>query len=163
MTAKSTSLHNQPRRTRQDAILRSGPAETGGPEGGERTMANFEAVTASNGLKVLPEQAASLKGLLDKYATQSDVQMEFKDNQLDIYGYGWLNVYPRRPDSGEDDGETDYDAEANNEFLDLLRPFVPEGQMFVIQSIGSEKCIYPLSAIAVVVTKDKVEWHELPG
>lgn len=123
-------------------------------------MANFEAVTSSNGLKVLPEQAVPLKALLDKYVIEPELDTDIKDGEFAIYGYFWFSVYAVNKD--EPDG-VDWDTEMTDEFLNELRQFVPEGEKFIIQSIGYEKCRYPLSAMAIVVSRDKVEWHNLPS
>jgi len=118
-------------------------------------MANFVATTSSNGVKITDTKG--LDKLLERYAiVGEDINAECNDGEFSIWGYDWLSVYPNI------DGEINYDEDCLDEFLNELRAFIPAGERFVIQSIGATKCRYPLSAQAIIVTREKVEYWSMP-
>ena len=121
-------------------------------------MANFEGVTASSGVKIKPDMLDEFQKLLDKHEIQPG--SEFKGGYFNIYGYDWLEIYPiMKAEDGSD--ESDTDNPCVEEFLEAMRPFIPEGDHFEVQSIGNEKCRHPLSGWSAKVTPEKVITHFL--
>ncbi len=128
-------------------------------------MAEFEGVTASSGLKVPADKKAALQALIDQFSW-GELTAELEPTQdgsfsLEIWGYEFANVHPWTVDA---DGakEVDYDRDGTDEFLTALRPYVPAGGRFVLQSIGHEKCRFPLCGFTGIVTPEAVEYYGLP-
>lgn len=117
-------------------------------------MATFEAVTSSNGISVTDPEA--VKRLIGRYRIQPDAEVHVTGKTFGIWGYDWLDI--RKVDGDEPD-----DHDATEEFFEELRPLLAEGQTLVVQSVGWEKCRFPLCAMAVVVTKERVAFHYLPS
>ena len=121
-------------------------------------MANFEAVTVSNGARVKDIEA--VKRLLGLYEPNSDVTIGLTEEWLNIYGYDWPKIFK----NDADDEECDEDF--FEEFLQRLAPLLAEP--LLIQCIGHEKCRFPLSAMQVLVKPTgEIKWmtfdsfHEL--
>ena len=114
-------------------------------------MANFEAVTACNGIK--------LKSGVEEYLSRFQIVGEDinagvdDDGTFHFYGYSWPSFY----DASDDDMETDVE----DEFWKGMRKFVPKGKKLIIHMIGHEKCRYPLSAQAIIITSTRVKYESI--
>jgi hypothetical protein len=122
-------------------------------------MANFIATTASNGAGLKDLEA--VKKILERYVFDGDLTAEIETSQssgqpyLSIYGYEWPGAFKVPDGVNRDDFEPDYDVEPLDIFEDFLKelaPFLTEP--LTIQSVGAEKCRFPLCAR---------EWHIRPG
>jgi hypothetical protein len=112
-------------------------------------MADWEAYTSSNGVRVTDE--AAVRALLGRY-------------YLDVPGEIWRGVLSfRSDDSFFEVSIDDKGLEiCTTEFLHALRPFLIRGDYLCIQSIGHEGSDWPFSAWSCIVTKDKVLEYTLP-
>jgi hypothetical protein len=113
-------------------------------------MANYYGTTASNGGVIKKGKEKALEAYLEKWCWlgESDPTMEVQGSTLNIYGYDDFGVYPVG-----DDGEADWDAGDDTEgFLKGLVPFLKvqgkdkDKNLIVIQTVGNEKCCFPLGA-----------------
>jgi hypothetical protein len=119
-------------------------------------MADFVAVTSSSGVRVTDRE--KVQALLERFHTEP--AGEWTDDLFGFWDYEWFAVYPMVEIGGEK--EPDYDADATDEFLKELAQFIPEGERLVIQSVGHEKCRFPLGGQSIVVTPGGVEYYTLP-
>ena len=108
-------------------------------------MANFEAVTVSSyDIKIPSEQQDALRKLLAEHHF-SEVTVELdKDGCLNAYGYATFDVYPLVDD------EPDLDRDVTGEFLEALCPFIPEGAVWKVATVGNEKLRYVSGWVAKV-------------
>ena len=114
-------------------------------------MADFGAVTASSGAKVTDIEA--VRQLLKKYDIEGLEYKVTNDGYFYVYGYEYFSVY------------TEENGYATEEFLEELSTYLDE--ILVIQSIGGEKCRFPLSATEIIITpahllkegNSTVEWN----
>ena len=112
-------------------------------------MATFVATTASNGARLKDPEAVAK--ILDRYFWDGDVtaSIETRDGQaqLEIYGYDWPGAW-RIPDgANRDDFEPDYDIDPGDGLEDFLKEVAPYlAEPLTIQSVGSERCRFPLAA-----------------
>ena len=89
------------------------------------------------------------------------------DGVIQIYGDEWLQVIPAPPETCDRCGLDNYECECTERWdNDILEDFLQDIQPYIeteliIQMIGKEKCIYPLAAIQVKVTKDRIVWRTL--
>lgn len=119
-------------------------------------MADFEAVTASNGVQIPEPQRQKLQALIKEY-NFGEVTVEIdNEGHLYIYGYEWLQAHHPEAEPG-----TQRDEDATDEFLDRLREFIPKGETFEIHMAGHEKCRFPLSMSKVEVRREEVTWTNL--
>lgn len=120
-------------------------------------MANFVGTTSSNGIDITPKQYNAIQKLLKRYHfSMEDVHIG-SETHFGIWGYDWLNIIPIV------DSEPNYDAnDVCDEFLNALRVIFTPKQRLIIQCVGHEKCRFPLAAMQITVTKDKVEWWHFP-
>jgi len=112
-------------------------------------MANFESVTACNGIKL----KQGVKAYLERFHISSEdtnVGVE-EDGSLTFYGYSWFSIY--------NIDDKDMDEDVSDEFFNGLRKFVPKGKKLIIHRIGHEKCRYPLSAEAIIITDRRVKYE----
>lgn len=105
-------------------------------------MANFEAVTASFCAEPV-KSATKLQKLIDHYDF-GDLTVKVENGWLTIFGYDWFEVY--------DQSEENTMEEVNEQFLKEVAKHLRAD--LVIQSIGNEKCRFPLSAMQITVTPD---------
>lgn len=105
-------------------------------------MANFEAVTASEAVEPV-KSATKLQKLIDQYSF-GDLRVEVDNGYLVIYGYDWFEA------NAESEQNTMEDA--TEDFLKKVAKHL-RGPL-IIQSIGSKKCRFPLSAMQITVTPD---------
>lgn len=122
-------------------------------------MANFEATTASSGVKVMDVEA--VKELIDLYDFPSELTVEvIEDGMLYIYGYEWFDAsrWMRNCDGDEEEYE-----DMGDEFLENLRPLIAEEDGLIIDCIGGEKCRWPLSAMRIIVKRDGISYRGLEG
>lgn len=119
-------------------------------------MADFEAVTASNGVQIPEPQRQKSQALIKEYDF-GEVTVEIdNEGHLYIYGYEWLQAHHPAAEPG-----TQRDEDATDEFLDRLREFIPKGETFEIHMVGHEKCRFPLSMSKVEVRREEVTWTNL--
>lgn len=95
-------------------------------------MANIHAVTASNGAEISDTEGAEF--LLDEYDVRPQAEIT-EDGELIVWGRSPFQVFT-------DDMSMD---ECTSEFLKELTGVLDEE--LVIQSIGAEKCRYPVMAV----------------
>jgi len=112
-------------------------------------MANFEGVTASSGAAIKPEKLEELMTYLEGFSAcgEDGDMVKIEGNTIQIYGYDWFAVYEKYEVINSDtpeEKEVDYDNDVTDTFLEGLKPFLEEP--LIVQSIGNEKCRYPLSA-----------------
>ncbi|MEI7636085.1 MAG: hypothetical protein WCJ37_02180 [Syntrophus sp. (in: bacteria)] len=105
-------------------------------------MANFNAITASNGAQVIPGKEADIQSILDCFL-YGDVTVAIEGGQLQIYGYDWLDVRSKDKERDDDDSEI-----LTEEFLEQISVYLAEP--FILQMIGAEKCVFPLSACQMI-------------
>jgi len=117
-------------------------------------MANFVAVTSSNGAKVSP--AFAVRKELEKFyvdAGEGEVVpcLEEKDGAtfVGFWSYGWFSVHPWLPYSDRTESEPNYNVDAIDNLLKAIQPYLLEP--LVIQSVGFEKLRFPLAAQEIVV------------
>ena len=113
-------------------------------------MGTFLGVTASSGAKIKKDKEEEVQKLLDKYDFSRGLECRINNGSIEIWGYEWPYLY-LKPKNDEDDPDDDVFVE----FLEELAPLLAE--TLVIQAIGNEKCIFPLSAIEIIVTQTGVE------
>lgn len=111
-------------------------------------MANFEAVTSCNGI-VMKE---GIKEYLDKFKFLGEDINVGIDNEcrLEFHGYSWPEIYLEK--------DEDESNNANDLFFSGLKKFVPKGKTLIIQSIGHEKCRFPLFALEIKITSKTVKY-----
>ncbi|MBI3411448.1 MAG: hypothetical protein HY040_24230 [Planctomycetes bacterium] len=122
-------------------------------------MATFVATTASNCPRLKNPEAAGK--VLERYFWDGDLTVTCaKDEQtghshLNVYGYEWPGGW-RIPDGVDpEEFELDYDVDSSDGFEDFLKEIAPFlAEPLTVQSVGSEKCRFPISAC---------EWHVRPG
>ena len=111
-------------------------------------MANFVATTASSGARIKKEKRKELEAYLEGFSTDSeDVELVIEDGEeptIEIYGYGWFTVWEKVDNEEGEEEVVDFDTEKTDEFLLGLAPFLAEP--LIIQSVGNEKCRFPLAA-----------------
>jgi len=105
-------------------------------------MANFEGVTASNSPAIKPDKIDKIKEIVDRYCL-NELACGVRDGCLELYGYDFFYVSANEPNDMDDE----YDKTDN--FLKEIAPLLLE--KLVIQSVGSEKCRFPLAAQEIVV------------
>ena len=115
-------------------------------------MANFEAVTTSNGIKVTPEQRKALMDVVDKYYFAMEDYMFGNGNEFGIWGYDWLCVLDNDEDANP----------ADEEFFEEIRPLIPEGKKLIIECAGHEKLRY-VNAARFIIGPDGIEYRYLDG
>jgi hypothetical protein len=116
-------------------------------------MADFEALTASSGVRIPKVQRQKLQDLIKEYDFGEVTTEIDNEGYLYIYGDEWLQVYHPPGTEGDED--------ATDDFLDKLREFIPKGETFEIHMIGHEKCRFPLSMSKVEITREQVTWTNL--
>lgn len=119
-------------------------------------MADFEAVTASSGVRIPNSQRQTLRDLIKEYDFAEVTAEIDNEGHLYIYGYEWLQAHHPDAEPG-----TKRDEDATDEFLDKLREFIPDGETFEIHMIGHEKCRFPLSLTKLKITRDSGTWSSL--
>ena len=113
-------------------------------------MSDFGAVTTCNSLKLLPGAVEYLQD----WSFDGDMEVDIdEEGKLVFYGYKWPFI--RKTIDDEDD--------SSFEFYDGLQKYVPKGKTLVINMIGHEKCIHPVSAQSIVITSRGVKYHTLPA
>ena len=119
-------------------------------------MANFESWTSCNGLKL----KKGARQYLDQFAFRGEDANVGIDRcgGLEFYG-DWFSIY-RCQNNGDDDFSNA--EEVADDFYDGLRAFVPKGKVLEIHHIGHEKCRHPLSAQAVLISSDEVQYWDMP-
>ena len=124
-------------------------------------MATFMATTACNGPRLKDAEAAAK--VLERFYWEGEgdievtITMDSSDGQahLMLYGYDWPGAYKIPDNVSRDEFEPNYDIESYDGFQEFLRDIAPHlADPLTVQSIGSEKCRFPLAAC---------EWHILPG
>ena len=114
-------------------------------------MANFEAVTSSNTVELNDVNKYNM--LMEKYRWICDVDGRLDGTFLTIFGYDWPFVELSPVEDDYDDNDR------FDEFLAELAPLLKTP--LIIQSIGAEKCRFPLDAMQVIVYPDgKIEWFD---
>jgi len=109
-------------------------------------MANlFQGVTASNSPKVRKEAADSIDRILEKYLVPEDLTILVESGLLSFYGYTWPEIQKLTEDG--DDVEDGVDGLQS--FLQEIQPYLEE--TLIIQSIGNERAVFPLSAKEIIV------------
>jgi len=122
----------------------------------KNNIADFEAVTASNGVQIPEPQRQKLQALIKEYDF-GEVTVEIdNEGHLYIYGYEWLQAHHSHTEARIQD-----DEDATDDFLERLREFIPEGNTLEIHMIGHEKCRFPLSMSKVEITREQVTWTNL--
>lgn len=107
-------------------------------------MANFEARTASSGARIQTDKEQDVDALLARYNFSSELIVAVERGVLYVYGYDWL--YAERVLEGDDD------LDQENCFDDFLKELAPMlSEPLLIQSIGAEKCRFPMAAVEVLV------------
>jgi hypothetical protein len=105
-------------------------------------MANFESVTTSESSAPV-KSAVKLQKLIDHYDF-GELVVAIDDGFLVIYGYDWFVAYEQNKQGIDEDATTQFLKEVAKHLRDDL----------IIQSIGNEKCRFPLSAQQITVTPD---------
>jgi len=122
-------------------------------------MGTFISITASSGARIKNGKEEEVKKLIDKYNfgtkeksffIPEGLECHINKGIIEIWGYEWPNLW-LKPKNGEDTDCTEY----FEEFLETLAPYLAED--LIIQSIGSEKCCFPLAAMEIRVTPNGVE------
>jgi hypothetical protein len=127
-------------------------------------MANFCAVTACNQPKVKVKDAVTK--LIEKYRFSGDLTVMVDDSGcLQIWGEDTFSAYsPENPDPDHVDYDVpDYDDDVTEEFLEELAPLLDlgKGGRLIIQSIGNEKCRFPLFGFEWIIDGTSREWRSL--
>ena len=119
-------------------------------------MANFDAgIVSSYDVRIPTEQQDALRKLLAQYHF-SEVTVELdKDGCLIACGYDTFEVY-----AYDQDGEPDWDNDVTEEFLEALCPFIPEGAVWKVASVGHEKLRY-VSGWVAKVSRSGVAYESL--
>ncbi|WP_419657529.1 uncharacterized protein Dvar_66750 [Desulfosarcina variabilis str. Montpellier] len=112
-------------------------------------MADFHGVTASNGAKIKKGKIEEVKKILDKYDFSCGLEYRIDNGSITILGYVWPTLWLK----GDDEDLTD----CFEEFLEELSPLLSEN--LVIHAIGNVKCIFPLSAMEILVTPQGVNYR----
>ncbi len=113
-------------------------------------MGTFFGVTASSGAKIKKDKEEEVQKLLDKYDFSRGLECQINNGSIEIWGYEWPYLY-LKPKNDEDDPDDDVFVK----FLEELAPLLAE--TLVIQAVGNEKCVFPLSAAEIIVTQTGVE------
>ncbi len=120
-------------------------------------MANYEAKTASSRANIKEGEEKNLRAYLDKWYL-NDLEYAIGEGKFEIYGE--CDFSPTlKNENGEQDEEGDPDPEG---FILGLKPFLEEkkeGYVIAIQSVGYEKCIYPLGAFEYILRTGEVEFN----
>ena len=109
-------------------------------------MANFEGVTTCNDVKIIEGKETEVAELIEKYTFNGEMNVYVdKSGYFQLHGHEFLYIA-----KNESDDPTEHtDIDGVQEFLTELAPFLAD--TLVIQSIGNEKCRYPLVAQEIVV------------
>ena len=108
-------------------------------------MANFDAVTVSSyDIRIPVEQQDALRQLLAQYHFGEVTVGLYDDGFLQALGYSGFEAYTMV------DGEPDCDDDVTEEFLEALCPFIPEGAVWKVASVGHEKLRYVSGWVAKV-------------
>lgn len=110
-------------------------------------MGTFTGVTASSGAKIKKGCENRVKKLMDNYDFSQGLECQINDNRIEIWGYEWPYLSLKSKNAENNDYIFD-------DFLKRLSPLLDED--LVIQSIGNEKCVYPLCAMEIIVTPSSV-------
>jgi len=118
-------------------------------------MASFRGITACNSAKV--NDAGKVKDLMDLYVLTSDVNWKLENGFFTIYGPD--TPYVELADLGGDECQDDSDH--FEDFLRELAPFLENP--LIVQSIGNEKCTFPLMGQSLMVMPDgRLFYRDLP-
>lgn len=132
-------------------------------------MANYYGTTASNGATIKKGKEKELQAYLDKWTWlgEGELKTEIRGNYLAIYGYDdfdpYLIVTKEQAEANPDleEGEANWDEGGDPEgFLMGLAPFLEkqgkgkDENLIVIQTVGNEKCRFPLGACEFVLRSD---------
>ena len=112
-------------------------------------MADFISVTASSGAKIKEGKIGEVKKLVDKYDFSCGLECEIDNDSIEIWGDVWPELWLKDDNRGFDD--------CFEEFLEELSPFLSEN--LVIHSVGHYKCVFPFSAMEIVVTPEGVKYR----
>jgi hypothetical protein len=119
-------------------------------------MGTFVGVTASNGARIREGKEEEVLMLIEKYNFQTEdgphpfiggLVCRIENGSIEIWGYEWPEWTVGPKNDEDNDGCTNYFLE----FLEKLAPFLAEA--LVIHSIGNEKCVFPLAAVEIKVTR----------
>jgi len=108
-------------------------------------MANFQGVTASNSPKVKKNAADNIDRILEKYLVPEDLTILVESGLLSFYGYTW----PEIQKLAEDGNDVKDGVDGLQSFLREIQPYLEE--TLIIQSIGNERAVFPLSAREIIV------------
>ena len=112
-------------------------------------MADLLSVTASSGARIKEGKVGEVEKLLEKYDFSYGLKCQIDNGSIEI----WENVWPEL--WLKDDGQCVTDC--LEEFLEELSPFLSEN--LVIHSVGHYKCVFPFSAMEIVVTPEGVKYR----
>jgi len=115
-------------------------------------MAHFQAVTASNSPRVKKETADNIDRILEKYLIPEDLTILVESDLLSIYGYTWPDIQKLTEDEYDVVDEEGFDEDGLDglqSFLQEIQPYLEEA--LIIQSIGNERAVFPLSATKIIV------------
>lgn len=100
-------------------------------------MANFDAVTVSSyDIRIPVEQQDALRQLLAQYHFGEVTVALDEDGRLTACGYSGFEA------NALVEGEPDWDDDETTEFLEALCPFIPEGAIWRVATVGNEKLRY---------------------
>ena len=123
-------------------------------------MANFEARTASSGLKIDKKDIEKVKQYIDRFCFGGDIECSIdKAGTLHFYGYEW--PYVTKKELKDEDGDPIDICEQDDcchEFFMGLRKFVKPSHTYTVQMIGAENCRFPMSACEARITNKRVTY-----
>ncbi|MBM4073470.1 MAG: hypothetical protein FJ271_31785 [Planctomycetes bacterium] len=122
-------------------------------------MADFMFATASNGPRL--RDARTVQAIIGRHyfdwELEVGVEYDPTDDQqhLTIFGYGWPGAWEKPIGPLPKDWEPDFDGDGIDGFERFLKEVAAHlAEPLTVQSVGSVKCRFPLSAC---------EWHVTPG
>ena len=110
-------------------------------------MSSLHQTTTTSPVEVTDREA--VEELLERHNVQP-VHYKFEGREFYLYGHAGFIAYP----DGCNQPQT-------AEFLHAFREYVADGEEWEVQTIGNEKCRYPLVAYQYRVTPEAVYYSDL--